>query len=180
MGVFNDKQILGSAEYDGVTNSLDNYNVAGVVTGDGTHLFATFAPCMVHDIVVTALDITFTDPAADRHIGYTLDYTLDFSSYTTVRTQVAVADTPQIFDDSSSTFGDFALGVPVFMFDFKGKGSATGHTGTNQFGGNNAAPPVRIPANALVRLRIGAYAAGSLAAITDLDNLQAAVVGVFV
>jgi hypothetical protein len=183
MGVFNDKQILGSAQYDAVTNALGNYDVAGKVTGDGTHLFSTFAPCMVHDIVVTPLDVTLSDPSDDIFLGYVLDYTLDFSSYTTVRTQVADADCPMLWKDAGTPdVPDFSLGVPVFMFDFKGKGSVTGRTGTttNQFGGNNAAPPVRIPAKALVRLRFGTYGAGSLAAISGLDNLNADVIGMFV
>lgn len=183
MGVFNDIQVLGSAEYDAVTNSLGNYDAAGKVLGDGTHLFQTFRPCMIHDIVVTPLDVSFSDPSDDIFLGYVLDYTLDFSAYTTLRTQVADADCPMLWKDAGTPdVPDFDLGVPVFMFDFKGKGSVTGRTGstTNQFGGNNAAPPVRCPANALVRLRLGTYGAGSLAAITGVDNLQAAVVGVFV
>ncbi len=185
MGVFNDKQVLGCAEYDSVTNALGNYDAAGKVLGDGTHLFQTFAACMIADVVITLLDVSITDPAADRHIGYVLDYTLDNSAYTTLRTQVAVADTPLLWDDSLSTLPDISDGVPIFMFEFKGKGSATGYTASptgssNVFGGNGAAPPVRCPAKALVRLRIGTYAAGSLAAVTGLDNLQAAVVGNFV
>ncbi|KKN27842.1 hypothetical protein LCGC14_0860350 [marine sediment metagenome] len=180
MGVFNDKQILGCGEYDGVTNALGNYDVAGKVLGDGTHLFQTFAACMIHDVVITLLDVAFTDPGADRHIGYVLNYTLDNSTYVTLRTQIAVADTPIIWDDSAGTLPDVSDGVPIFMFDFKGNGSATGHTGTNKFGGNNAAPAVRCPANALVKLTIGTYAAGTLAATTGLDNLQASVIGMHV
>jgi hypothetical protein len=181
MGVFNNKQVLGSGEFDAVTNALGGYDVAGKVVGDGTHIFQTFTACMVHDIVCTPLDVTLTDPGADRYLGYVLDYTLDFSSYTTVRTQIALADSPMIWDDSLSSVPDMTLGVPFYFFDFKGKGSATGHTGTNVFGGNNAAPPVRIPAKALVRLRIGVYDnASALAAITGLDNLNVAVVGAFV
>lgn len=180
MGVFNDKQVLGCGEYDAVTNALGNYDAAGKVLGDGTHLFQTFVACVINDIVITALDVNVTDAGADRHIGYVLDYTLDNSAYTTLRTQVAVADTPLLWDDSESTLPDISDGVPLFMFDFKGNGSDAGHTGTNKFGGNGAAPAVRCPANALVRLRIGTYAAGSLAATTGLDNLQAAVVGSFV
>jgi hypothetical protein len=138
---------------------------------------------VIHDVVLTALDLTFTDPAADRFIGYALDYTLDFSTYVSLVTKTANADTPLIWDDSEGTTPDFALGVPVFLFDFVGNGSTTGYSNgnkTNQFGGNNSQTPVRVPANALVRLRMAGYVAGVLADMTGLDNMNAAVIGKFV
>ena len=180
MGVFNNKQILGAAEYDDIDITLDNYDVAGSVVGDGTHLFQTFAPCIIADVLLTPLDVTFNDENADRWIGYVLEYTLNNSTYVSLVTKTANADLPMIWDDSEGTSPDFTVGVPTFLFDFVGKGSLTGHNSTNVFGGNKNQGAVRVPAYALVRLTLAAYVGGTLADMTGLDNMQAAIIGTFV
>ena len=170
MSKFANTQILGSAEYDGITNSLDNYDVAGKVLGDGAHLFATGpGTCIIDELIFTALDLTFTDPNADHNIGYALDYTLDFSAYTSIITTTAAADLPEIWDDTGSDTEDFALGVPVYVFGFL-LGTPANTAGSRTF---------QVPAHALVRLRIGSYVAGSLTAMTGLDNFICQVTGRF-
>ena len=109
-----------------------------------------------------------------------LEYTLNNSTYVSLVTKTADADLPLIWDDSEGTLPDFSDGVPTYLFDFVGKGSATGHTGTNVFGGNVNQGAVRVPAYALVRLTLAAYVGGTLADMTGLDNMQAAIIGTFV
>ena len=185
MGVFNNMQILGSAEYDDVDNTLDNYDVAGQVLGDGIHMFQTFKPCIIHDVLLVPLDVSFSDPNADRFLGYVLEYTLNNSTYVSLVTKTADADLPLIWDDSEGTLPDFSDGVPTYLFDFVGKGSTTGYVAAssgqvNQLGGNSSQGSVRVPAGALVRFTLAAYVSGSLADITGLDNMQVIIVGTFV
>ncbi len=159
-------QLLGAFEYDGVTNSLDAADAA--ISGyliDGSNLGFFTGPwgCIIRDITLIAADLTFTDPAAHRYIGYTLDYTLDGGvGYTSALAATANADLPQIWDDTGNDTENFAvLETPLNLASFHSLGA---------FG-------IVIPANAGVRLRIGAYVDGSLAAITGLDNLFAYVWG---
>jgi hypothetical protein len=165
------QQILGSAEYDGVTNALDNYDVAGKVLGDGVHLFSSGPNgCTIDEIVFIALDLTFTDPAADHQIGYAVDYTINGGgAYTSIITTTAAADLPTIWDDTGNDTEDFALGVPVYPFGFLLA------TPANSAGARTYA----VPASALVRVRIGSYVAGSLTALTTLDNFIVQVEGRF-
>ncbi len=169
MSQFAASQILGSAEYDGVTNSLDNYNVAGKVFGDGVHLFCTGPSAMLIDeIIMVAMDLTFTDPNADHNIGYALDYTVNGAGgYVDIITTTAAADLPMIWDDTGSDTEDFALGVPVYAFGFL-LATPANTAGSRTF---------RVPAQALVRLRIGSYVAGSLTAMTGLDDFCVQVTG---
>ena len=166
------QQILGSAEYDGITNSLDNYDVAGKVLGDGVHLFCTGPQiCTVSEIIFIALDLTFTDPGAEHNIGYALDFTLNGGgAYTSIITVTAAAGLPKIWDDVGNDTEDFAVGVPVYAFGFQ-LGTPANTPGSRTFDA---------PANALVRLRIGSYVAGSLTAMTGLDNFICQVQGRFV
>ena len=165
------QQILGSAEYDGITNSLDNYDVAGKVLGDGVHLFCTGPQiCAISEIIFVALDLTFTDPAAHRYIGYTLDYTINGGgAYTNVAQATDNSNIPQIWDDTGNDTEDFAVGVPVYAFGFQ-RSTPANTPGSRTFD---------VPANALVRLRIGSYVAGSLTAMTGLDNFICQVTGRF-
>jgi hypothetical protein len=159
-------QLLGAFEYDDVNDSLDAPTAA--VSGyliDGSNLGFFTGPwgCIIRDITVIAADLTFTDPAADRYIGYTIDYTLDGGGgYTTALAAVANADLPQIWDDTGNDTEDFtAIEIPLNLAAFHSLGT---------FG-------LVIPANAGVRLRIGAYVDGSLADITGLDDFFAYVWG---
>lgn len=171
MSTFRNTQILGSAEYDGVTNSLDNYDVAGKVLGDGVHLFATGpGTCIIDEVIFIAMDLTFTDPGADHNIGFELKYTIDGGdNYVDILTETAAASLPMIWDDTGNDTEDFAKGVPVYAFGYQ-LASPANTAGARTF---------QVPAQACVRLLIGSYVAGSLTAMTGLDNFVAQVTGRF-
>ncbi len=165
------QQILGSAEYDGITNSLDNYDVAGKVFGDGVHLFCTGPNiCTISELIFIAMDLTFTDPGADHDIGYKLESTIDGGdNYVDIITTTAAADLPMIWDDTGNDTEDFAKGVPVYAFGFL-LGTPANTAGSRSFD---------VPANALVKLSIGSYSGGSLTSMTGLDNFVCQVTGRF-
>lgn len=158
-------QLLGAFEYDSLTNSLQ---VADAATlghlVDGTDLGFYTGPwgCIIREITIVAFDLTFTDPAADRWLGYTLDYTTDGGvGYTNLIAATADSDLPQIWDDTGNDTEDFTVEVPLNLSGF--------HSVTT-FG-------FVVPGDAAVRLRLGIYNSGSLAAITGLDNVFAYVYG---
>lgn len=164
------QQILASAEWDGITNSLDNYDVAGKVLGDGVHLFCTGPNiCSISELIFIAMDLTFSDPSEDQYVGFKLEYTLNNSSYTSILTETADANLPQIWDDTGNDTEDFAVGVPVYAFGFQ-LGTPANTAGSATFD---------VPAHALVKLSLGIYTGGSLTTNDGVDNFLVQITGRF-
>lgn len=173
MGRLNDIYLLGAFEYDAVTNALDAPDAVlaggGIAATDLNGIVTGPRPVQIHELVFIARDLTFTDPAANRFLGYTIDYTINGGgAYTTALAVTADADLPQIWDDTGNDTEDFALDTPVNAFGFRSDGDAS----TPSTGG-----PVRIPANAVIRIRVGTYVSGALAAVTGLDDVDLYVFG---
>lgn len=169
MTKFAGQQILGSAEWDGVSNTLQNYATPGKVLGDGVHLFNTGPSTVIIDeLIFIAGDLTFVDPGADHNVGYELKYTIDGGdNYVDIITETAAADLPEIWDDTGNDTEDFAKGVPVYAFGWQ-LATPANTAGSRTF---------LVPKNASVRLRIATYTAGTLAVTVGLDNFVCQVTG---
>ncbi len=157
--------LLAALEFDGVTNSLDAADAGGhLIDGSNRGFFTGPWACLIREIVFVPFDLTFTDPNAHRYLGWTLDYTLNGGgAYTSVVAAVADADLPQIWDDTGGDTENFALEVPLNASDYYA-------TISGEFS-------LLIPADAAVRLRVGTYVSGSLAAVTGLDDMHAYIYG---
>ena len=157
--------LLAALEFDGITNSLDAADAGGhLIDGSDLGFFTGPWACLVREIVFVAFDVGITDPNADRYLGWTLDYTLNGGgAYTSVVAAVADANLPLIWDDSETDNGDFTLEVPLNASDY--------------YAAISGEFSLLIPANAGVRLRIGTYDSGTLAAVTGLDDMHAYIYG---
>ncbi len=190
MGMFNDVEFLGGFIVDAVTNALMEptaaipvleANVAPLTT-EG--LFSGPRPLFITNIQVMFQDIAVSNPSADRYLGWAVWSSTDGSAtptYASVAGYTANADLPLIHDNSVSTSVIQAVeNVPVDLFNYVGVTRDSPdllYATQAKMKASAGRAPIRIAANAVYQVRVGTYLAGSLAAVTGVDNLVIMVYG---
>lgn len=191
MARYNDTQLLAQFEHDSVTNSLQEPDSIAFPPNSGTgypitSVAAYFGPTTVFitDVMVAFGDIAVTDPSNDLYLGWSIQSATDFGASPTYAELVgytADGDLPLIHDNSaSSTAIQAVVNAPVNLFNYIGATRASPDvlyaTIALQPSGRRQSP-VRVPSGSLVQVRVGTYLAGSLSAVTGLDNVTIFVYG---
>ncbi len=190
MGMFNDIELLGLFDYTAVTSALMEPTAALPVYEAGVHPLTTIAlwsgprPLYITNIQVTFADILVDDTNADRYLGWAVWSATDGGAsptYASLKGYTANADLPLIVDDSTSgTAIQAVVNVPVDLFNYVGASRASPdvmHATQADMPSGSKVPPIRVAANAVYQVRLGAYLAGSLAAITNLADVLISVYG---
>ncbi|KKK80043.1 hypothetical protein LCGC14_2827460, partial [marine sediment metagenome] len=179
MGMFNDIELLGLFDYTTVTNALMEPTAALPVLEATVHpktsiaLYTGPRPLYITYIQVTFSDIVNDDTNADRYLGWAVWSATDGGTgptYASLKGYTANADLPLIVDDSvSGTAIQAVVNVPVNLFNYVGATRASPDVLYAKQANEPSAssvPPIRVAANAVYQVRLGAYLAGSLVAIT--------------
>lgn len=187
MGMFNDVEFLGGFIVDAVTNALMEPTAAVPVLEAGVQPLTTIAlnsgprPLYITNIMVVFSDVAVTDPnpAVATDLGWAVWTSTDGSATPTYAAvtgaaYTAAADLPQILTDTAPTALLATANVPYDLFDFVG-GAANTSIATAQT--NTKQRPVRIAAKALFQVRLGLYTAGTLTAVTGVDDVAVFVYG---
>jgi len=183
--MFNDVEFLGGFIHDSVTNALQEPDSAIPVLEAGVQPLTTIAlnsgprPLYITHLMVVFADVAVTDPnpAVATDLGWSIRTSTDGSAtptYTEVVGKTAAADLPQILTDAAPTALLATANIPYDLFSFVG-GAANTSIATAQT--NVKQGPVRIAAKALFQVRLGLYTAGTLTAVTGLDNVGVLVYG---
>jgi len=184
-------QFLGGFGHDTVTNSLQEPDSAIPVLEAAVFPLTSIAlytgprPIYITHLMVSFQDIVVTDPSGDLYLGWSVRSAADGTgspTYSEVAGYTANADLPLIHDNSVSTTAIQAVAnIPVNLMKYVGSaGGATTFYATRA--GEDAITtggrrPIRIAAHTLYQVRVGSYRAGSLTAVTGIDNLFVAVYG---
>jgi hypothetical protein len=187
---FNQSEWLGGFMHDSVTNSLQEPDSvfpvleATVIPITTVALLTGPRPLFITHLQIVFNDIAVDDPSGDRYLGWSILTASDGTTtptYASVAAKTANADLPLIHDNSVSTTALQAVAnVPVDLFNYVGQ---TRESPDVMYATQAAMPssqkraPVRIAANTLYQVRLGTYLAGSLAAVTGVDNLAVMVYG---
>ena len=180
---FNDVEFLGGFIVDAVTNALMEptaaipVHEAGVQPKTAVALHSGPRPLYITHLMVVFSDVAVTDPnpASATDLGWAIWSATDGGTgptFASVVGKTAAADLPQVLVDATPTALLATINVPYDLFSFVG-GSANTSIATAQT--NVKQSPVRIAANSLYQVRLGLYTAGSLTAVTGMDD-----VGIFV
>lgn len=179
----NDRVLLGGFMHDSVTNSLQEPDAAIPVLEAGVMPLTSIAllvgprPFYITDLMVVFSDVAVTDPnpAVATDLGWSIRTGVDGTAtptYAEVVGYTAAADLPQILTDAAPTALLATANIPYNLFDFV---SGTANTSIASSPGVPGRAPVRVAANAMLQVRLGLYTAGSLTAVTGVDD-----VGIFV
>jgi len=184
-------EFLGGFAHDSVTNSLQQPDAAIPVLEATVFPLTSIAlytgprPVYITHLMVSFQDIAVTDPSSDLHLGWSLQSAADGTgspTYSALAGYTANADLPLIHDNSASTTAIQAVAnIPVNLMKYVGSaGGAATYYATRA--GEDAITtggrtPIRIAAHTLFQVRLGTYEAGSLTAVTGLDNVFVAVYG---
>ena len=190
MGVFNDVEFLGGFMVDTITSALMEPTAAipvleaGVLPKTSVCLLTGPRPLFITNIQAVFGNLTVTDPTGDRYLGWAVWSASDGSAtptYASLDGYTANGDLPLINDQSASTTAVQAvLNVPVDLFNYVG---ATRASPDVMYATQAAMPatskvaPIRVAANTVFQVRLGAYLAGSLVAIADLTDVGILVYG---
>jgi hypothetical protein len=182
--MFNDVELLGGFDYTGVTNSLAEPTAALPVYEAAVHpktsiaLYSGPRPLYITNIQVTFSDIAVSSVDGDRYLGWAVWSATDGGTsptYASLKGYTANGDLPLIVDDSGTDTAVMAvINVPVDLFNYVGATRASPdvmYARQAEMPGKSVVPPIRVAANAVYQVRLGAYLAGSLVAITGLDDV---------
>jgi len=183
MGMFNDVEFLGGFIVEALTDALMEPTAAIPVLETTVQPLTTIAlntgprPLYITHLMVVFSDVAVTDPnpALDTDLGWAIWSATDGGAsptYASVVGKTAAADLPQILVDATPTALLATANIPYDLFSFVG-GAANTSIATAQTNVKQA--PVRIAAKSLFQVRLGLYNAGTLTAVTGVDD-----VGVFV
>lgn len=180
-------RFLGGFAHDTVTNSLQEPDAAipvleaAVFPLTSVALYSGPRPIYITHLMVNFSDIVVTDPSADRYLGWSIRTSTDGTgspTYSEVVGYTANADLPLIHDNSVSTTAIQAVAnVPVNLFRYVNVAGQAARSSPDVTYATQAAQPalsrlpVRIAAHAMFQVRLGTYVAGSLAAVTGVDNV---------
>ena len=184
MGMFNDIELLGGFDYTSVTNALMEPTAALPVYEAGVHpltavsLYSGPRPLYITNIQVTFSDIAVSSVAADKYLGWAVWSATDGGAsptFASLKGYTANGDLPLIVDDSGTdTAVMCVVNVPVDLFNYVGATRASPdvmYATQAAMPATSTVPPIRVAANAVYQVRLGAYLAGSLVSITGLDDV---------
>ncbi len=190
MGMFNDVEFLGGFTVDTITNALMEPTAAipvleaGLIPKTSMALLTGPRPLYITNIQVVFSDLTITDPTGDRYLGWAVWSASDGSAtptYASLAGYTADGDLPLINDQSASTTAIQAvLNVPVDLFNYVGATRASPdvmHATQADMPSGSKVPPIRVAANTVYQVRLGAYLSGSLVTIADLVDVNILVYG---
>ena len=188
MGRFNNPHLLAIFETDTVTSTLEEPTSVSFPPKSGTGFpITTIAaylgprPVMITDVCAAFGDIVVTDPTADRYLGWAIWSATNGGAsptFASLAGYTANADLPHIHDNSVSTTAIQAVvNVPINLFNYVGaSGDGVYATAALQPAGKKLGG-IRVPANSLIQVRLGAYVDGALATIADMSDVTTFVYG---
>ncbi len=187
---FNQSHFIGGFIHDSVTNSLQEPDSvipvleAGVIPITSVALIVGPRPLFITALNVVFNDIAVTDPnpALDTYLGWSILSASDGTTtptYASLLAKTANVDLPHILEDATPTAILGVANIPYNLFSWVGGAASTPLTSEPDVV-NGKVAPVRVAADTLLQVRLGCYAAGSLTAITGLDNVAVLVHGFYV